>query len=149
MVIYSEFKDLCFLPEQVAVVREHFAAFGELSSVEAEDVDIHKMGLGHPLNANSPIRVSYSTRRSAERAMTQGRWFHGHSLNLAWVSTSSTNRSSESSVPSNRPAVIDHETNSRGDVHEVTEELSVEEQQHLESKANITDEALQSPAQVM
>jgi RNA-binding protein 26 len=140
---------LCFLSEQVAAVREHFAVFGELSSVEVEDVDGHKMGLGQPLNMNNPIRVSYTTRRSAERAMTQGRWFHGQSLNLAWVSTASTNRSSESSVPSNKSAMADHEINSRVDANEVTEELSVEEQHHIESKANVTDEALQSPNQVM
>lgn len=133
----------------VAAVREHFAVFGELSSVEVEDVDGHKMGLGQPLNMNNPIRVSYTTRRSAERAMTQGRWFHGQSLNLAWASTASTNRSSESSVPSNKSAMADHEINSRVDANEVTEELSVEEQHHIESKANVTDEVLQSPNQVM
>lgn len=117
--------------------------------MEVEDVDSHKMDLGQPLNMNNPIRVSYTTRRSAERAMTQGRWFHGQSLNLAWVSTSSTNRPSESSVPSNKAAVADHEINSRGDANEGPEGLSVEEQHHIESKANITDDALQSPAQVM
>lgn len=137
---------MCLFFEQVGAVRDYFAVFGELSSVEVEDVDNHKTGLGQPLNTNGSIRISYSTRRSAERAMTQGRWFHGQSLNLAWVSTSSTTRPSESPIPANKASVADHETNSRGDTNEVMEELPVEELQHIESKANTTDEPLQSPA---
>lgn len=133
----------------VAAIREHFAVFGELSSVEVEDVECYKADLAQPLNTNSPVRVSYATRRSAERAMAQGRWFHGQSLNLAWVSISSTNRPPESSALANRIAVPEDETTSRGDANGVTEEVSVEEQHHVDQKANITDEAVQSPTRVL
>lgn len=140
-----------FLSEQVAAIREHFAVFGELSSVEVEDVENYKADSGQSLNVSSPVRVSYTTRRCAERAMAQGRWFHGQSLNLAWVSISSTNRPPESSALANKTVVPEdesHETTSRGDANGVPEEISVEEQQHVD-KANNTDEVLQSPARVL
>lgn len=117
--------------------------------MEVEDVECYKADLAQPLNTNSPVRVSYTTRRSAERAMAQGRWFHGQSLNLAWVSISSINRPPESSALANRIAVPEDETTNRDDGNGVTEEVSVEEQHHVEQKANETDEAVQSPARVL
>lgn len=121
--------------------------------MEIEDVESYKADSGQPSNVNSPVRVSYTTRRSAERAMAQGRWFHGQSLNLAWVSISSTtNRPPESSALVANKAVVaeDETTTSRGDANGVTEELSAEKQQHhMDNKENITDALLQSPARVL
>lgn len=80
--------------------------------------------------------------------MSQGRWFHGQSLNLAWVSVPSTHRPSESSALAIKAAVTD-ETISRVDANGGTEELSLEEQHHVDKDANITDDALQGPARVL
>lgn len=116
--------------------------------MEVEDAEDHKVDSGQPWKSSSPIRISYSTRRSAERAMTQGRWFHGQSLNLVWVSVAVTNRPSES-APASITALTEHKTTGRGDANEVWEESSVEEQHHVESKASLKNEAHPSGARVV
>ncbi|KAL3686558.1 hypothetical protein R1sor_009132 [Riccia sorocarpa] len=68
----------------VAVLKDHFAMFGELSDVEVEGAegqkaDVSKLGEIHS------VRVSFATRRSAERAYTQGKWLQGQCLQLVWV----------------------------------------------------------------
>lgn len=116
--------------------------------MEVEDVEGHNAESGQPLNMNNPLRVSYTTRWSAERAMAQGRWFHGQPLNVAWVCISSTSRLPECSAYANKTALSDVGTNNRADANGMIEELSVVEQRHVGEKANMTFEALQSPARV-
>ncbi|XP_024369007.1 zinc finger CCCH domain-containing protein 27 isoform X2 [Physcomitrium patens] len=133
----------------VAAVRDHFAAFGELSSVEVEDAEGHKADPEQTWSTNSSVRISYTTRRSAERAMTQGRWFHGQSLNLVWGSVGSTSRLLEGPVPAGKAAPSEHETTGRCVASEVMEEASAEEVHHVESKPNLKDDSLLSPARVV
>ncbi|XP_073396925.1 zinc finger CCCH domain-containing protein 27 isoform X1 [Physcomitrium patens] len=138
-----------FTVSDVAAVRDHFAAFGELSSVEVEAAEGHKADSEHTWSPNSSIRISYTTRWSAERAMMQGRCFHGQSLNLVWVSAASTSRPSESPAPAGKVAPAEHETTGRGGASEVSEEASAEEVHHVESKLNLKDKAHLIPARVV
>lgn len=108
--------------------------------MEVEDVEGHKVEVGQPLNTSNFIRVSYNTRWSAEKAMTQGRWFQGQSFNLAWAPTSSSSRAAENAAPTNKaPVVVEHEV-SRSDVNDLEEEVPEGEHIQKEVCANLTDE---------
>nr|XP_024378579.1 zinc finger CCCH domain-containing protein 27-like [Physcomitrium patens] len=48
----------------VAAVKDHFAAFGELSRVEVEDAEDHTVDSGPLWKSRTPIRISYGTPRS-------------------------------------------------------------------------------------
>lgn len=123
-------------------MREHFALFGELATVKVEDAEGHQLDAGQPLTTNSFVRVTYTTRRSAERAMTQGRWFHGQALNLAWASVSSTNRSTGGPGPANNiPIAVEHEATNRSDANGQDEDLSIGEDNQEEGFAGSQDEA--------
>ncbi|KAL2624203.1 hypothetical protein R1flu_008448 [Riccia fluitans] len=71
---------------EVAVLKEHFAMFGELSGVDLEGAEDQKAG-GTKLSEIHSVRISFATRRSAERAFVQGKWLQGHCLQLVWVTT--------------------------------------------------------------
>ncbi|XP_052188208.1 zinc finger CCCH domain-containing protein 41-like [Diospyros lotus] len=97
----------------VAALKEHFSAYGELLAVELEDVE--------PSNAeaskNCSAQLSFTTRRSAEKAFTNGRSWQGHHLQFIWMASNNSrnvngvrdNPPSASMVPSDsnlKPAEI-------------------------------------------
>jgi RNA-binding protein 26 len=148
----TSFKILPPLPStitDVAAVREHFAVFGELSSVEFEDVGSFNAASTRSFDVNNTIRVSFTTRWSAERAMALGKWFHGQTFNLAWVSTSSISRPPDSSALAFKTTLLEDETSSRGDANGVTEEASVKEQHLVDDRPNVVGNSLRSPARVL
>ena len=54
--------------------------------MELED-DVETSSGAEPLIKDCSARVSFVTRRSAERAFVTGRCWQGHNLNFAWLST--------------------------------------------------------------
>jgi hypothetical protein len=106
---------------QVEVVRGHFAMFGEVASVEVEDAEGHKIDTIQPLTANSNLRVSFTNRQSAERALGQGRWLQGQTLHLTWAPVSSSSRTTEghgaanSSLLTGNQQVCNREGNGHGE----------------------------------
>lgn len=68
----------------IATLKEHFAVFGDLSSVEFDDVE-GNIGETSKAPEKCSVRVIYTTRRAAERAFTHGKSWQGHNLQLAWV----------------------------------------------------------------
>ncbi|XP_077219961.1 zinc finger CCCH domain-containing protein 27-like isoform X2 [Tasmannia lanceolata] len=74
----------------VAVLKEHFSSFGDLSTVELEDADISSESADLKASQNCSARMTFRTRRSAERAFLSGKCWQSHNLQFAWLSTSSS-----------------------------------------------------------
>jgi RNA-binding protein 26 len=76
----------------VAILKEHFSAFGDLSAVDIEDAGD---------NDNSSARVSFTSRRSAELAYINGRIWNSHDLTFVWLpSTNPSKEVSSNEIPS-------------------------------------------------
>ncbi|XP_077244241.1 zinc finger CCCH domain-containing protein 27-like [Tasmannia lanceolata] len=73
----------------VAVLKEHFSSFGDLSTVELEDADFCAGSVGLKASQNCSAHITFKTRRSAERAFLNGKCWQGHNLQFSWLSTSS------------------------------------------------------------
>lgn len=72
----------------IAVLKEHFSSFGDLSNVELEGLEARESeGL-----KNCSACVVYTTRWSAERAFANGKCWQGHNLKFMWL-TSNNSRS--------------------------------------------------------
>ncbi|RVW46491.1 hypothetical protein CK203_067359 [Vitis vinifera] len=52
----------------VGVLKEHFSSYGDLSTVELEDLEALDGGNGSDASRNCSARIIFTTRRSAERA---------------------------------------------------------------------------------
>eukprot|EP01018_Ginkgo_biloba_P009835 Gb_29092 [translate_table: standard] len=85
----------------IATLKEHFAVFGDLSTVELDDVEGHFDGAARAQEKSS-VRVAYITRRAAERAFTHGRFWQGQNLQFAWLmpSNNTVNHVAVENVPS-------------------------------------------------
>lgn len=70
-------------------MKEHFALFGDVSAVEVEDAKSQSDQASKILET-CVVRVTYVTRRAAERAFIEGRCWQGQNLQLAWVMASNT-----------------------------------------------------------
>lgn len=68
----------------IASLKEHFAVYGDLSSVEFDDVE-GNVDETSKAPEKCSVRVIYTTRRAAEKAFTHGKLWQGHNLQLAWV----------------------------------------------------------------
>lgn len=79
-------------------MKDHFLQYGDLVSVELEDVeneDHDDMG-SEALKACSAF-ITYSTRRSAERAYVNGKRWQGNNLQFTWLTSSNDPGSKETS----------------------------------------------------
>ncbi|KAL9231260.1 hypothetical protein vseg_006509 [Gypsophila vaccaria] len=86
----------------VAVLRDHFSLYGDISNLEIED-SCEEDSPKSPNRSSDPevmkncsARVCFTTRHAAERAFVDGKVCHGHNLQFSWV-TSSIPASSKSS----------------------------------------------------
>ncbi|KAI7739558.1 hypothetical protein M8C21_014562 [Ambrosia artemisiifolia] len=86
----TAFKIVSILPDDlanVAVLKEHFSQFGDLSKVELDDLE--------PADSNNDsgtgkcsARVYFRTRHSAEKAFSSGKFWNGHNLQFTWLKSS-------------------------------------------------------------
>nr|CAD1836652.1 unnamed protein product [Ananas comosus var. bracteatus] len=87
----------------VAVLKDHFSSFGELSSVVLEDAEAHNEGLIEKPSQRCSAVVTFTTRQSAERAYDGGKSWKGHNLQFMWLKATSNSNSScglqETSTP--------------------------------------------------
>ncbi|GMN42560.1 hypothetical protein TIFTF001_011764 [Ficus carica] len=93
----TAFKILPPLPAgftNVAVVREHFLQYGDISNVELEHVEACDGSSETEASKDCSTRVNFVTRRSAERAFINGKSWQGHNLKFTWLAPS---------TPSNDP----------------------------------------------
>lgn len=75
-------------------MKEHFSSFGDLSTVEVEDFDHYNDSANPELSDSRSARITFTTRRSAEKAFTNGKCLQGHNLKFMWLTTSSNPTSS-------------------------------------------------------
>lgn len=71
-------------------MKEHFSSYGDLASVELEDGEVHEGDNGSDASKNCQVHVSFTTRRSAERAFLSGKSWQGHDLQFTWLMPSSS-----------------------------------------------------------
>ncbi|XP_031475894.1 zinc finger CCCH domain-containing protein 27 isoform X1 [Nymphaea colorata] len=91
----TSFRVLPPLPVNLAnasVLKEHFAAFGDLTAVEIDDVDGQSDTVDENPVKEYSARIIFSTRRSAERAFLNGKCLQGHNLQFVWIPSSSVSR---------------------------------------------------------
>lgn len=100
----TAFKIVSSLPSGLAnasALEEHFSTYGNLSSVELEE--------SHPKESNDApsacgisAQISFTTRRSAEKAFVNGKSWKGHPLQFTWLKSNPSGK--ESDAPSNPSA---------------------------------------------
>nr|XP_009612584.1 zinc finger CCCH domain-containing protein 41 [Nicotiana tomentosiformis]XP_009612592.1 zinc finger CCCH domain-containing protein 41 [Nicotiana tomentosiformis]XP_009612600.1 zinc finger CCCH domain-containing protein 41 [Nicotiana tomentosiformis]XP_009612609.1 zinc finger CCCH domain-containing protein 41 [Nicotiana tomentosiformis] len=86
----TAFKLLPPLPSALAnvdVLKEHFSTFGDPPSVELEDLEPQDCNNGTEVQ-NTSAKISFRSRRSAERAFQNGKSWQGQILQLMWVLSS-------------------------------------------------------------
>lgn len=67
-------------------MKEHFSSYGDLSNVELEDLEANESeGL-----KNCSACITFTARRSAERAYVNGKCWEGHDLKFMWLTSSSS-----------------------------------------------------------
>ncbi|GFS31277.1 zinc finger (CCCH-type) family protein [Actinidia rufa] len=79
-------------PAGVAVLKEHFSAYGELSAIELEDVE----SSDSVVSKNFTAHISFAMRHSAEKAFAKGNCLQGYNLQFMWLAP--TNSSNDNSV---------------------------------------------------
>ncbi|KAE8697142.1 putative DNA binding protein [Hibiscus syriacus] len=86
----------------VAVLKEHFLQYGDLFSVELQDVENEDADdtRSEPLK-NCLALITYGTRQSAERAYINGKCWQGINLQFKWLTFNTNSRSKE--TPSSTP----------------------------------------------
>ncbi|XP_016463276.2 zinc finger CCCH domain-containing protein 41 isoform X1 [Nicotiana tabacum] len=92
----TAFKVLPPLPcglANVAVLKEHFSAFGDVTSVELEDLEPQDSSNGSETLSIS-ARICFPTRRSAERAFLNGKIWQGQALQFMWLQSSNSTKDS-------------------------------------------------------
>lgn len=83
----TAFKIISTLPTdlaKVAVLKEHFSQFGDLSKVELDDQEPAD-GNNDSGTAKYSARVYFTTRHAAEKAFTSGKCWNGHNLQFSWL----------------------------------------------------------------
>ncbi|XP_039005472.1 zinc finger CCCH domain-containing protein 41-like [Hibiscus syriacus] len=102
----TAFRVISPLPSDLAhvdVLKEHFSQYGDLFSVELEDVENDDDGMVSE-TINCSVRITYSTHLSAERAFVNGKCWQGNILQFSWLTCSNssndpTSEETSSSTP--------------------------------------------------
>ncbi|EOA23470.1 hypothetical protein CARUB_v10016662mg [Capsella rubella] len=85
----------------VAVLKEHFSSYGEVSKVELEDNASIDKGKDHEThNENRAACVTFVKRNAAEKALANAKCWQEHMLQLVWV-TRQSNRESNNNNNNN------------------------------------------------
>ncbi|KAK9061707.1 hypothetical protein SSX86_018890 [Deinandra increscens subsp. villosa] len=133
----TAFKIISSLPTDlanVAVLKEHFSQFGDLSKVELDDLEPADSE-NDPANTKYSACVHFTTRHSAEKAFSNGKCWNGHNLQFSWLKSSNNGKNGESSLSTPRgnldasvgPAVEVPKTDSQKSGDEESEKLEQKE----------------------
>ncbi|KAJ6423866.1 hypothetical protein OIU84_024773 [Salix udensis] len=102
----TAFKIMSPLPAglaNVAALKEYFSSYGYLSAVELEDEPGDYDGDGNDDGSDTlkscSARVTFTTRRSAERAFLNGKCWQGKNLKFVWLMSSTSSTGENSSAP--------------------------------------------------
>ncbi|KAF5457280.1 hypothetical protein F2P56_021393 [Juglans regia] len=99
-----------------AVLKEHFSSYGDISNLELEDQQAGES----EASKNCSGRITFTTRRSAERAFGEGKCWQGHTLEFMWLTSSNSAGGRE-----NSPSI--HKGHSDGQTPEKIEGITPEE----------------------
>lgn len=84
-------------------MKEYFSSYGYLSAVELEDEPGDDDGDGNDDGSDTlkscSARVTFTTRRSAERAFLNGKCWQGKNLKFVWLMSSTSSTGENSSAP--------------------------------------------------
>lgn len=102
----------------VAVLKEHFQQYGDLSTVEVEeDMEAHDGDSGSQSQTlkNCSVRLNFATRHAAERAFINGKSWEGHKLRFTWLipSNSSNNPAGREEPSSTLKGLMDVDVQTR------------------------------------
>uniref|UniRef100_A0A0V0IWJ8 Putative zinc finger CCCH domain-containing protein 41-like n=1 Tax=Solanum chacoense TaxID=4108 RepID=A0A0V0IWJ8_SOLCH len=75
----------------VTVLKEHFSTFGDPPAVEMEDLEPQDGNNGSEMS-NISASICFPTRRSAERAFSNGKIWQGQALQLMWLQSSNSTK---------------------------------------------------------
>nr|AAL32652.1 Unknown protein [Arabidopsis thaliana] len=90
----------------VAVVKEHFSSYGEVSKVELEDNASIDSGKDHETqNESRAACVTFVKRSAAEKAFANAKCWQEHTLQLVWVTRQSNRESNNNNNNSNSLSV--------------------------------------------
>ncbi|KAG6394248.1 hypothetical protein SASPL_144831 [Salvia splendens] len=98
----------------VAALEEHFSSYGDLASVVLEESELQETNDASVSSSDVSARVSFTTRRSAERAFSHGKSWQGHKLQFSWLT--SINTSKEVDKSGNPPATSNASVNTGKEV---------------------------------
>ena len=70
-------------------MKEHFLPYGELSTVELEDLQVDG-------SSQQEARIIFTTRRAAERAFINGKCWKDHNLKFMWLTPSNSSNAAGS-----------------------------------------------------
>ncbi|XP_071734987.1 zinc finger CCCH domain-containing protein 41-like [Rutidosis leptorrhynchoides] len=128
----------------VAVLKDHFSPFGELSEVELHDLEPADSN-NDPGTAKYSACVYFATRHAAEKAFLSGKCLNGHNLQFSWLKSShrdspvsSSYRNSDTSIGSvfETPKIDSHKPATYGDG-----ESEILEQKDFNKKQKEPDES--------
>lgn len=86
----------------VTILKEHFSLYGDNSTVDLEDLETDDGGNGTEVSRSCSARITFTDRRSAEKAFANGKCWQGHNLQFMWLT--STNSSKDHGVKENSPS---------------------------------------------
>lgn len=91
------------------MLKEHFLPYDDLSNVELEDVETHDNSSESETSKDCSACITFTTRRSAERAFINGKCWEGHNLKFTWLpsSISSNDRGGKENSPSTPKGLLD------------------------------------------
>ncbi|KAI3704802.1 hypothetical protein L1987_75031 [Smallanthus sonchifolius] len=100
----TAFKITSTLPNDlanVAVLKEHFSQFGDLSKVELYDLEPAD-GSNDPGTGKYSAHVYFRTRHSTEKAFSSGKCWNGHNLQFSWLKSSNLGKDNESHLSTSK-----------------------------------------------
>ncbi|XP_004304651.1 PREDICTED: zinc finger CCCH domain-containing protein 41 [Fragaria vesca subsp. vesca] len=86
----------------VTVIKEHFVPCGDISNVELEDLESRDSSSELDISKKCSARITFATRRSAEKAFLNGKCWEGCDLKFVWLTSSNSSNGGEKS-PSTTP----------------------------------------------
>ncbi|PIA29305.1 hypothetical protein AQUCO_06100076v1 [Aquilegia coerulea] len=69
----------------VAILKEHFSTYGDIFVVELEDIEADTGAECSEPSGSLSARITFTTRRGAETAFSNGKCWKGHNLKFSWV----------------------------------------------------------------
>lgn len=142
----------------VASLKEHFSTYGDLSSVDLEELETHEGINGSETSKSCSARITFTSRRSAEKAFKSGKCWQGNNLHFTWITStySSNDGGGKENSPTTLKGSIDTENVACDDIqvaavsengesdHLVRDESIVD---HMETDKVIQSSSIQIPCE--